>query len=42
MEKTAAYKIKLDIDQDDSFDYEIGKSPKYTLHHYQTLILEQI
>jgi hypothetical protein len=34
MERSAPYKIKLDIDKDDAFDYDTGKSPIFSLNEY--------
>ncbi len=42
LEKSAPYKIKLDIDQDDAFDYIEGQSLKYTMKDYRAIILKEV
>jgi hypothetical protein len=42
MEKSAPSKIILEIDQEESFDYEIGKSHKYSLKDYHQMIFKEV
>jgi hypothetical protein len=43
LEKTSvSYKIKLDIDHDDAFDYATGVSTKYQKDDYLNIILKEI
>jgi serine/threonine protein kinase len=39
MESSAPFKISLDVDRDDSFDYTEGISNKYTLADYKEKIV---
>ena len=41
-EGTAPYKLKFDIDTDDAFDYDTGKSLKYNAIAYRTMIVNII
>ena len=41
-EKSAPYKIKLEIDQDDAFDYIEGQSLKYSIQDYRKIILNEV
>ena len=41
-EVSAPYKLKFDIDADDAFDYDSGKSFKFNAMAYRTLIVNVI
>ena len=41
LESSATHKIKLEVDSDDAFDYEEGKSSKFTRKDYILLLLSE-
>jgi hypothetical protein len=41
-EASAPYKITLDIDRNDAFDYKLGLSEKYNLKDYQKIIFREV
>ena len=41
MERSAPYKIQLDVDRENSFDYELGHSKKFVLKDYQKIIIKE-
>ena len=41
LESSATHKIKLEIDNDDAFDYEEGKSFKFTRLEYINILLNE-
>ena len=41
LESSATHKIKLEVDNDDAFDYEDGKSYKFTRKDYILLLLSE-
>ena len=38
MEKSAPFKLRLEVDQDDAFDFEKGISLKYDMNDYRTIV----
>jgi len=42
LEKSAPYKIKLEIDQDEAFDYIEGQSLKFNMQDYRRIIMNEI
>ena len=41
MERSAPYKIQLEVDREESFDYELGHSKKFVLKDYQKIIIKE-
>ena len=41
LEEPPIHKIRLEIDQDDAFDYETGKSNKFTREKYIKILLDE-
>ena len=41
LEQQAGHKIRLDVDNDDAFDYSEGISKKYTKEDYLTILLNE-
>ena len=41
LETSATHKIKLEVDADDAFDYEEGKSYKFTRLEYLNILLNE-
>ena len=41
-ERQAPQKLKLIVDQDDAFDYELGKTTKFTKEDYNKMIFQEV